>query len=419
MRASRFRKMRKLVAHPTAYRRLLVLSAILLFASGCATLPRNAVPVDKIYSAEIVGMPDIRAWSGQIAEHFQADAVESVLDESRGEFPRDENGVPIYDLLALSGGGSNGAFGAGFLYGWTKAGTRPNFKLVTGISTGALIAPFAFLGPNFDAQLKQLYTTMSTADLVIKQGLLKILFRSESYALTDPLERLIERNIDGAILQAVAVAHDRGHRLYIGTTHLDAQQLVIWNMGLIAKTAHPNALELFRKILLASASIPGAMPPVLIEVDVDGEEFDEMHVDGGAATQVFLHAGTMDIEAAAQSALGDDYQYQGDLYIIRNGRLKPEPQQVERKLARIAGRAVSTMIKTAAVGDLFRMYAFTQREQLGFKYIDIPDDFESRAQEPFDPEEMGRLFETGYQLALSGDVWQTTPPGLVSAPATQ
>ncbi|TDJ71737.1 MAG: patatin-like phospholipase family protein [Proteobacteria bacterium] len=402
-----------------AYRRLLVLSSILLFASGCATLPRNAVPVDKIDSAEIVGMPDIRAWGGQIAEHFQADAVESVLDESRGEFPRDENGVPIYDLLALSGGGSNGAFGAGFLYGWTKAGTRPNFKLVTGISTGALIAPFAFLGSDFDAQLKQLYTTMSTADLVIKQGLLKILFRSESYALTDPLKRLIDRNIDGKILQAVAVAHDRGHRLYIGTTHLDAQRLVIWNMGLIAKTAHPNALELFRKILLASASIPGAMPPVLIEVDVDGEEFDEMHVDGGAATQVFLHAGTMDIEAAARSALGDDYQYQGDLYIIRNGRLKPEPQQTERKLASIAGRAISTMIKTAAVDDLFRMYAYTQREQLGFKYIDIPDDFESRAQEPFDPEEMGRLFETGYQLALSGDVWQTIPPGLASAPDTQ
>jgi hypothetical protein len=260
---------------------------------------------------------------------------------------------------------------------------------------------------------------MSTADLVIKQGLLRILFRSESYALTDPLERLIARNINGAILQAVAVAHDRGHRLYIGTTHLDAQQLVVWNMGLIAKSGHPNALELFRKILLASASIPGAMPPVLIEVSVDGEEFDEMHVDGGAATQVFLHAGTMDIEAAARSALGDDYQYQGDLYIIRNGRLKPEPQQVERKLARIAGRAVATMIKTAAVDDLFRMYAFTRREQLGFKYIDIPDDFESRAQEPFDPEEMGRLFETGYQLALSGDVWQTTPPGLASAPDTQ
>ncbi len=418
MQAGRFRKIPGLHSL-AAYRRLLVLCAILLFASGCATLPRNAVPVDKINSAEIVGMPDIRAWSGQIAQHFQADVVESVLDESRGEFPRDENGVPIYDVLALSGGGSNGAFGAGFLYGWTKTGARPNFKLVTGISTGALIAPFAFLGPDFDEQLKNLYTTVSTADLLIKQGLLKILFRSEAATLTDPLARLINRNIDGKILQAVATAHDRGHRLYIGTTHLDAQRLVVWNMGLIAKSGHPNALDLFRQVLLASSSIPGAMPPVLIEVDVDGDKFDEMHVDGGAATQVFLHAGTMDIEAAARSALGDDYQYQGDLYIIRNGRFSPEPEQTARKLGSIARRAISTMVKTAAVNDLFRMYAFTRREKMGFKYLAIPEDFESRAQEAFDQVEMNRLFETGYQLAISGDVWQTIPPGLASAPDTQ
>ncbi len=418
MRTGRFKKILRL--HPLAgYTRLLVLSSILLFASGCATLPRNAVPVDKIYSAEIVGMPDIRAWGGQLAAHFQADAVQSIRDESQGEFPRDENGVPRRDALALSGGGSNGAFGAGFLYGWTKAGTRPNFKLVTGISTGALIAPFAFLGSDFDAQLKKLYTTMSTADLVIKQGLLKILFRSESYALTDPLERLIGRNIDGAILQAVAVAHDRGPRLYIGTTHLDAQRLVIWNMGLIAKSGHPNARDLFHQVLLASASIPGAMPPVLIEVDVDGEEFDEMHADGGTTTQVFSYAGTLDIEAARRSVWGDDYQHKADLYIIRNGKLGPEPRQIDRKLASIAGRAIATMIKTAAVDDLFRMYAFARRDKVGFKYIDIPEDFEFRATEAFDQEEMGRLFETGYQLAISGDVWETTPPGLASAPDTQ
>ncbi len=418
MRTGRFKKIPKL--YPlAASRRLLILSAILLFASGCATLPRNAVPVDNIHSAEIVGMPDIRAWGGQIAPHFQADAVDSFLDIPEGEFRRDEDRVPIHDVLALSGGGSNGAFGAGFLYGWTKAGTRPNFRLVTGISTGALIAPFAFLGPDFDAQLKEFYTTISTVDLVIKQGLLRILFRSESATLTDPLERLINRNISGVILQAVATAHDRGRRLYIGTTHLDAQRLVIWNMGLIAKSGHPNALDLFRKILLASSSIPGVMPPVLIDVDVDGEEFDEMHADGGAATQVFLHAGTIDIQAAARSALGDDYQVKADLYIIRNGKLTPQPEQVERRLLSITRRAVSTMIKSAAVDDLFRMYAFTQREKMGFKYVDIPEDFEFRAQEAFDSEEMNRLFETGYQLALSGDVWETTPPGLASAPDTQ
>jgi len=411
-------KVSKLLSHPTAYSRPLVLSAILLAASGCATLPRNAVPVDKIYSAEIVGMPDIRAWSGEIAPHFQADIVESILDEPKGEFPRDESGAVRRDALALSGGGSNGAFGAGFLYGWTKAGTRPNFKLVTGISTGALIAPLAFLGPDYDEQLKRFYTEVNTADLLIKQGLLRILFRGESATLADPLERLISRSINGAILQAVAEAHDRGHRLYIGTTHMDAERLVIWNMGLIAKSGHPNALDLFRKVLLASSSIPGVMPPVLIEVDVDGEKFDEMHTDGGTATQVFLYAGTIDIQAARQSAQ-DDRQYKDNIYVIRNGQIKPEPQQIERKLLSIMRRAVSIMIKTAASDDLFRIYAFARKEKIGFKYVDIPDDFESRAQEAFDQEEMNRLFETGYQLAISGDVWQTTPPSLVSAPDTQ
>ncbi len=410
-------KIPKLLAHPTAYSRLLVLSAILLFASGCATLPRNAVPVDKIRSAEIVGMPDVRAWSGQVAPHFQADIVEAVAAR---EFSRAENGVYRYDGIALSGGGSNGAFGAGFLVGWTKAGTRPSFKLVTGISTGALIAPFAFMGSDYDAQLKELYTTISTADLVIRQGLLRIIFRSEAATLTDPLQRLINRNINGVILQAVATEHDRGRRLYIGTTHMDAQQLVIWNMGLIAKSGHPDALDLFRQVLLASASIPGAMPPVLIEVDVDGEKFDEMHVDGGASTQVFFTSGTIDIRAARRSALGDDHRITGAFYIIRNGRLSPEPEQVERRLLSITRRAVSTMIKNAVRDDLFRIYAFTQREKLQFKYVDIPEDFESLAEEAFDQAEMNRLFETGYQLALSGDdVWATTPPGLDSTPDTQ
>jgi len=418
MRTGYAGKIRKLLAHPTAYRRLLVLSAILLFASGCATLPRNAVPVDNIHSAEIVGMPDIRAWAGEIAPHFQADVVDA-LEASEGEIVRDEKGAYIYDGLALSGGGSNGAFGAGFLVGWTKAGTRPNFRLVTGISTGALIAPFAFLGLEFDEQLKELYTTISTVDLIIRQGLLRILFRSESATLTAPLERLIKKNIDGEILEAVAIAHDRGRRLYIGTTHMDAQQMVIWNMGLIAKSGHPDALDLFRQILLASSSIPGAMPPVLIEVEVDGQKFDEMHVDGGASTQVFFTSGTIDIRAARRSALGGDHLMTGDFYIIRNGRLSAEPAQIERRLGSIARRALSTMIKHSARDDLFRIYAFTRREKLRFKFVAIPEDFESRAEEAFDQAEMNRLFETGYQLALSGDVWQTTPPGLASAPDTQ
>ena len=184
----------------------------------------------------------------------------------------------------MSGGGSNGAFGAGLLYGWTKTGTRPDFKLVTGISTGALIAPFAYLGSDFDEELKLVYTTITAENILQKRNILAILFKSESLANTDPLQQLVEQYISEDTLRAVAERHDRGHRLYIGTTHMDAQHLIVWNMGLIAKQQSSKALDLFRKVMVASASIPVAFPPVFIEVEIDGEPFDEMHVDGGTLT---------------------------------------------------------------------------------------------------------------------------------------
>ena len=238
--------------------------ALLVTVSGCATLPRNAVPVDRIYDAEIPGFPDVRAWSGQISREFQADLAQSGREESEAAFPRDEHGIPIRDALALSGGGSSGAFGAGFLNGWSAKGTRPDFKVVTGISTGALIAPFAFLGSEFDEQLEQAFTTMRTENILQRLNIFKILFRSEAVNSTGPLRQLIQERITADMLRAVAAKHDQGHRLYIGTTHMDAQRLVVWNMGLIAKSESAEALDLFHKVILASTSIPAAFPPVLI-----------------------------------------------------------------------------------------------------------------------------------------------------------
>jgi len=386
--------------------------AIVIALSGCGTLPRNAVPIDRIHDAEIPGFAGVRAWSGSISEDFQADFIQSVRDEQHGEFPTDENGIPVYEGLALSGGGSNGAFGAGVLYGWTQTGTRPEFKLVTGISTGALIAPFAYLGSDFDEELKEVYTTITAENILQRLNIFTILFKSESLARTDPLKQLVKLYISEDTLHAVAERHDRGHRLYIGTTHMDAQQLVVWNMGLIAKRQSSEALKLFRKVMVASASIPVAFPPVLIEVEIDGKPFDEMHADGGTLTQVFFYAGTLDIEAARSEVYGDDFQPTGGgLYIIRNGQLEPEPVQVDRNLAAISSRAIDTMIKTSAVGDLYRMYAFTSRDGIGFNYTDIPDDYEPRSTELFDQAEMNRLFQVGYQLAMSGNPWRSTPPG--------
>jgi predicted acylesterase/phospholipase RssA len=390
----------------------LITGLTLILLAGCAALPRNPVPVEDIRRAEIPGMSGVRAWGGQLNPDFQADLVTSVQQEPSGAFPLDEDGYPIYHGLALSGGGSNGAFGAGILNGWTNADTRPDFKVVTGISTGALIAPFAFLGSGYDAKLKTVFTTTQTRDILERLNIFRIIFQGEAFAHTTPLKQLIETHFDADFLQAVAAAHNQGRRLYVGTTHMDAQTLIVWNMGAIANSSRPDALDLFQKIVLASSSIPAAFPPVFIKVEVDGQRYDEMHTDGGTVTQVFFHGGTVDLGTAARAA-GRTHRdgYRGTLYVIRNGKLGPEAEQVNRRLPEISSRAISTMIKYAAFNDLYRIHSATDAAHLGFRYTAIPDDFESKADEVFDPEEMKRLFELGYEMGLSGIAWRDTPPG--------
>jgi hypothetical protein len=380
---------------------------MVVFFSGlaaCSTLPRNPVPVDKLSLAQPVGMPDVRAWGGELSTLFQQDLIESIRQEPPGLFPVNADGVPRYDALALSGGGSVGAFGAGVLNGWTATGTRPTFKIVTGISTGALIAPFAFLGPAYDEQLKTIYTNIAI-DNVLEVRDASSIPGSESIATTEPLTKLITDNIDETLLQAVAAAHQSGRRMYVGTTHLDAGRLVVWNMGLIAESGNPGALRL-------SASLPVAFPPVMIEVEVEGQRFDEMHVDGGTNTQVFFYGGTLDLRAAGRTAgIGSDSVHQANIYIIRNSQIQSSPKIVPRKILAIGGRAIDTMIKSSGVGDLYRIYAFAQREQVEFRYVDVPASFEFTAEQDFDTAEMNRLFDTGYRLATSGDPWRKLPPG--------
>jgi hypothetical protein len=364
--------------------------------------------VDK---AQPLGMINVRASAGTVSKYMQADMVVSIDQELPGYF-NSEKGQRHYNALALSGGGQHGAFGAGFLIGATASGNRPRFKLITGISTGALIAPFAFLGPEYDFQLKEAFTSIDSSN-IMEMNSLKGIAGGESFANTGPLAGLIERYFDEKFIRAVATAHQEGRRLYIGTTNLDTQKLIIWNMGLIAVSGSPYTVELFQKVILASASIPAAFPPVLINVEVDGEVYDEMHVDGGTRAQVFFYGGTVDLKAAALSA-GLNYEMPNlsNLYIIRNGNLPAEPEIIERKLVTIIGRAIDTMIKSAAEGDLYRIYAFTRREDIGFHYVDIPDDLKIEPEEAFDPVAMAALFDAGYKLGLNPDPWEKTPPGL-------
>lgn len=376
---------------------------------GCASSTRGtAVPFEQQDHAVVPGLgPSIRTWGGQVNPEFMSVLAKS-LDRERAALgiASGIEEMPPADFLALSGGGSDGAFGAGLMCGWTEAGNRPTFKVVTGISTGALMAPFVFLGPEYDDALRELYTQTTTKDILTKRGALAALFE-DALADTKPLGTMLARVVDEKMLAAIAAEHRKGRILAIGTTNLDARRAVIWNIGEIADSGAPGSLELIRKILIASAAIPAAFPPVFIDVESGGKKYQEMHVDGGAMTQVFLYPPSMQLAKEAKAA---GAVRQRRAYIIRNARLDPNWAQVDRRTLTIAGRAISSLIATQGFGDLYRLYVNAQRDGVDFNLAYIPASFKGQAKEDFDKVYMGQLFQVGYDLAKNGYPWQKTPP---------
>ncbi|MFO1306493.1 MAG: patatin-like phospholipase family protein [Burkholderiales bacterium] len=385
--------------------RAAALCAVLALA-GCGILPRNAVPVDLMPSAVIPGLPDVRAAGGRPSPAMMRDLTDSFAQESRDAFRKGADGRVEYSHLALSGGGPNGAFGAGFLKGWSETGTRPKFKVVTGVSTGALIAPFAMLGPRYDGALHDFYTTTASRNIFRVLSILPQLLGGESLAETGPLQLLIAQHVDDAFLREIAQAHAQGQRLYVGTADLDSQRFVVWNMGLIAKA---GALQLFRDVLLASSSIPVAFPPVFFTVEADGRLYDEMHVDGSVGAFVFYSGGVFSF-AAAREAAGLP-PASNDIFVIHNGQLPPTPQATPRSLRSIAMRVFDSAGKASVVGDLFRIYSVSTREGFGYNWMTIPPGVELTGNEVFDPAKMQSLYDLGYRMAKEGPRWFTRPPG--------
>ena len=308
----------------------------------------------------------------------------------------------------MSGGGENGAFGAGVLYGWSDYGTRPVFELVTGVSTGALTAPFAYLGSSYDAQLRSVYTELKPSNVLETRPITAALF-NDAMADNSPLFKTISVYLNEAMLAALARSYDEGRLVLIGTSDLDAQQPVIWNIGAIARSGHPRALDTIRRILLASAAIPGAFPPTLFEVTLDGVAYQEMHVDGGAFAQAFLYPAGLTKQRRARIA-GGQRVVPARAYVIRNGRLDPEWAVTERSTMGIAARAISTMIAASGINDVIRMYNATQRDSIDFNLAYIGSDFTKKLPEPFDQGYMRALFDYGYQRARHGYDWAKTPP---------
>ncbi len=342
-------------------------------ASQAQKLTRSEFTAADEAAAQIPGMPGVRFWADSIAD------FEHALPAERGAW------------LVLSTGGEEGAYGAGFLNGWAAAGTRPQFAVVTGVSTGALMATYVFAGSKFDEELHQGYTQITASDIF------EVAETPESLADAWPLQKLIEKRVTPEILSAVAAEHAKGRRLFVVTTNLDAGRPMVWNMGAIAACGGDAALKLFRQVLLASASIEGLFQPVYITVQANGREFQEMHADGGATGPLFfgplpylLPNGTERLPAT-------------DLYAIVNGKLSNEFYMPTRSTASILGRAIGLALKAGGRLQLALASLAAKRAGIGFNVTYVGDNFSQVGQGLFDPKYMNALYDYGFAKGRGDD----------------
>ena len=371
-----------------------------LFVWKNAKLDRlPAVPENLRLQATILGLKNIRAFPDQI-ETVTAVQKQSLIREMNYYGIQQGGMLPATSALLISGGGDNGAFGAGLLAGWSAHGDRPVFRSVTGVSTGALIAPFAFLGPEYDKTLTQLYTAMDAAHVFHQRFIPLAATVQDALSDTDPLFQTIAEYMNEEMLANIAIERDKGRLLLIQTADLDAGRAVFWDITEIAASKHPEALHLVHKILLASAAIPLAFPPVFFEVEINGKKYQEMHVDGGAVSQIFNAPVKLDF-AKIRKEIGVKRKSL-DTYIIRNARLHPDWSETTRHTLTIAQKAVSLLINYNGVGDLYKGYLLAQKQSSSYKLAFIKNDFNVEHDVDFDPEYMKKLYEYGYQAAKKG-----------------
>jgi Patatin-like phospholipase len=376
--------------------------------SGCATLERlPAVTYAEARQLDILDIPDAR---------FYVSDTNRIYDVAVKAYQRSNRVRPAQTrhFLALSGGGDDGAFGAGLLVGWSARGNRPQFDMVTGVSTGALSAPFAFLGRDYDQNLTQLYTETSARDIFTKRPIVIAAVASDSLTDNAPLRRMIEHYVDSTMVQRLAEEYGKGRLLFVLTTNLDQSRPVIWNIGAIAASNNPRARDLIVDVLLASASIPAIFPPVMLDVTVDGQKRQEMHVDGGTIAQVFFYPPSFSIRGAAKR-LGVDEKALRErkrvAYVIRNGRFFRQDESVQLRTLSIAKEALATMTVSSGVNDTYRMYTLARRDGVDFNLASISEDFTVPYKGPFDPGYMQSLFAYGYEKGRAGYPWRKVPPG--------
>jgi predicted patatin/cPLA2 family phospholipase len=331
-----------------------------------------------------------------------ADSLAAALARSSGPV------APPKNALAISGGGQYAAYNAGMMVGWTAHGTRPAFDVVTGISSGAMVAAYAFLGDKYDPNLQRFFTTLSNRDLFAYRPITQFL-QNGSLASPERLERLIADEVNECFMLDLQEAHRAGRRLYIGTMNVVTRRLTIWDLGAIACSGRPDAALLVRKVAQAAGSIPGLLPPVKFEVEIDGQKYVEEHVDGGAASQTFLRL-PPGAERPADGVTG--WLAGSNLYVLTAGKLYAPPLEGKIGFLKRVTSTISAALYALYRSELTNLYAFCGVSGMTFHTIAVPEDTEVPANSmTFEPEAMKRLFKLGYESAINGVNWRLTPPG--------
>ena len=374
--------------------------------SACADRPAlPPIPAELVDAALVPGFGAIRQW-GDATGVIAGSAWQ---DRERSSLPTPPSGSrESLNVLALSGGGSNGSFAVGLLTGLTVAGSRPYFHVVTGVSVGALEAPFAFLGPQYDGALRELLSNLSSGNIFFQKPLLVAYF-SDALASDQRLASIIEKAVGDSVMRAIAEEHRTGRRLFVATTHVYAGRPVIWDIGAIASSGRPEALHLIHRVLLASASVPILLPPVYFEVEAAGRRYHEMHVDGGLTREAFVGPPGLDWVAAAD-ALGTAESTH--FYVIRNGRARAEYMVMAPSVLPLGQHAMHQLSQSLGLADLYRIYLRAQQDRATFHAAWIGSDFSAPWSDSYDSGYIKALFDYGYARAVKGDVWHSLPPGV-------
>ncbi|WP_426663812.1 patatin-like phospholipase family protein [Rhodanobacter aciditrophus] len=365
---------------------------------GCASAPRLPPPPELAPRAAPAGFPpDIRLLTIDRATYNRRMPVVF----GRLAQAADDGSI---DYLVLSGGGSGGAFGAGALVGLTQVRQRPQFEVVTGVSAGALLAPFAFLGPEWDPELKAAFDGNPRLDLM--HGKLRTviarLFFPGGATRHSALQRLVDHYVTDAMLQAVAAGWRKGRLLFVATTDLDKRETVLWNMGEIAAQGGKPALKLFREVLVASASVPGIFPPVLIQVREDGRDYDEMHVDGSITTSLFAAPHVAQLLPAGKAG-----RLPVNLYVIVNGKLAQKPLETPLNTIDVLSRSFDADLTYKMRESLLLAMDYAHRQHMRFRLTEIPPAYPKAGFVDFSPEHMHALFDFGARCAERGELWET------------